>query len=113
MYWKILDFENEYQHHLPIKRVMREARKEERDRSTPDLLFDLKNVILTPHANISSFFYLRNLNIYNLTAYYLVTKQTYCNIWPETMAGRAGNDIASAFGKILDVLNSENMTLRI
>lgn len=29
-------------------------------------------------------------------------------MWPETLAGRSGNDIASAFRKILDVLLEEN-----
>lgn len=85
---------------------MRETRKEERN--LPVLLFDLENVILTPHANISSLFYYRKLNIYNLTAYYTPTKQVYCAIWSENMAGRAGNDIASAFAKILNVVSDEN-----
>lgn len=46
--------------------------------------------------------------MYNLTAYYSVTKQVYCAIWNETVTGRAGNDIASAVRKILGVLSDEN-----
>lgn len=46
--------------------------------------------------------------MYNLTAYYSATKQVYCAIWNETVTGRAGNDIASAVRKILDVLSDEN-----
>lgn len=46
--------------------------------------------------------------MYNLTAYYSATKQVYCAIWNETVTGRAGNDIASAFRKILDFLSDEN-----
>lgn len=51
---------------------------------------------------ISIVFFIRS--IYNLTAYYTVTKQAYCALWPETMAGR----VASTFKKILDVVNNEN-----
>ena len=38
--------------------------------------------------------------MYNLTAY-TSSKQGYCSIWTELTAGRAGNDIASAFIAIL------------
>ncbi|GBN61517.1 hypothetical protein AVEN_100219-1 [Araneus ventricosus] len=68
------------------------------------LLFALQNVIPTPHVNISSLFYMRKLNAYNLTAYYTPTEQVYCALWSENSSGRAVNDIASAFHKILTVL---------
>lgn len=51
------EIDNDYQLHLTRKKVMREARNKEKENSTPALLFDLQNVILTPHANINSFFY--------------------------------------------------------
>lgn len=41
---------------------MQEVRKEEREKSTPVFLFDLQNVILTPHANISLFFLFMEVN---------------------------------------------------
>lgn len=88
---------------------MREARKvEKEENANPVLLFDLQNVILTPHAEVSSLFYLRKLNVYNLTAYFTTTKKVYCALWTETLAGRAGNDIASALKRILDVVIDEN-----
>lgn len=46
--------------------------------------------------------------MYNLTDYYSETKQVYCAILNETVTGRAGNDIASAARKILNVLLDEN-----
>ena len=64
--------------------------------------FDLENVFSLPRAEISSFFYKRKLSVYNLTGITRVTKRPYCAIWPETMSGRSGNDIASA---LVDILN--------
>ncbi|GBM61962.1 hypothetical protein AVEN_60818-1 [Araneus ventricosus] len=87
---------------------MREVRTEEKkNKDLPVLLFVLQNVIPTPHVNINSLFYLRKLNVYNLT-YYTPTKQACCALWSENLSGRAGNDIASAFHKILTVLIEEN-----
>lgn len=49
---------------------MRTEHKKDKDSQTPILYFDLENVITCPRAEISSFFYTRKLNVYNLTAYY-------------------------------------------
>ncbi|GBN01883.1 hypothetical protein AVEN_63111-1 [Araneus ventricosus] len=88
---------------------MREVRNEEKkNKDLPILLFDLQNVIPTPHVNITSLVYLRKLNVYNLTAYYTPTKQVYCALWSEHLSGRAGNDIASAFHKVLTVRTEEH-----
>ncbi|GBO20867.1 hypothetical protein AVEN_223132-1 [Araneus ventricosus] len=88
---------------------IRELRNEKKkNKDWPVLLFDLQNVIPTPHVNISSQFYLRKLNVCNLTAYYTTTKQVYCALWSENLSGRDGNDTASAYHKILSVLTEEN-----
>jgi hypothetical protein len=103
------DLKIQYDQHIVLKTNMRNVRNKEREnKDQPVLLFDMQNVILTPHAEISSLFYLRKLTVYNLTAYYSVTKKVYCAIWNETIGGRAGNDIASAFRKILDAVFEEN-----
>ncbi|GBM77441.1 hypothetical protein AVEN_241685-1 [Araneus ventricosus] len=96
------DIKYQFDVHQTSKRNMREVRNEEKkNKGLPVLLFDLQNVILIPHANISSLFYLRKLNVYNLTAYYKPKKQVYCALWSENLSVRDGNDIASAFHKIL------------
>ncbi|GBN91273.1 hypothetical protein AVEN_45665-1 [Araneus ventricosus] len=88
---------------------MRDVKNEEKkNRDLPLLLFDLQNVIPTPHVNISSLFYLRKLNVYNLIAYYKPTKQVYCALWSENLSGPTGNNIASAFHKILTLLTEES-----
>ena len=46
--------------------------------------------------------------MYNLTAYYSTTKKVHCALRTEAMTGRAGDDIASAFRKILDIVVEEN-----
>ncbi|GBM13693.1 hypothetical protein AVEN_148211-1 [Araneus ventricosus] len=103
------DIKYEYDAHQTSKMNMRKVRNEEtKNKDLPVLLFDLQNVILTPHANISSLFYLRKLNVYNLTVYYKPTKQVYCALWSENLSVRDGNDIASAFHKILTALVEEN-----
>lgn len=99
----------DYEWHIKLKNAMRESRKKEKeDKNLPVFLFDLENVILTPHAEISSLFYLRKLTSYNLTAYYSVTKRVYCALWNETLGGRSGNDLASAFRRILEAVAEEN-----
>ncbi|GBM64400.1 hypothetical protein AVEN_135124-1 [Araneus ventricosus] len=98
------DIKYEYDVHQTSKINMREVRNEEKkNKDLPVLLFVLQNVIPTPHVNISSLFHLRKLNVYNLT-YFTPTKQVHCAFWSENLSGRAVNDIASAFHKILTVL---------
>lgn len=58
--------------------------------------FDLENVFSLPRCRVSSAFYKRKLNTYNLTAVVNKTGKGYCAIWPENLSGRSGNDIASA-----------------
>ena len=65
------------------------------------ICFDLQNVLTCPRANVSSFFYRRKLNVYNLTAHCSLDKKAYNAIWPECTAGRGANEIASALSVIL------------
>ncbi|GBO42384.1 hypothetical protein AVEN_179983-1 [Araneus ventricosus] len=88
---------------------MNKVRNEEKkSKNFPVLLFDLQIVIPTPHVNFSSLFYMRKLNVYNLTACYTPTKHVYSALWSENLSGRAGNDIARAFHKIPTLLTEEN-----
>ncbi|GBL99106.1 hypothetical protein AVEN_64105-1 [Araneus ventricosus] len=76
-----------------------------------DIFSAILELVSTPHVNISFLFYLGKLLgkiKYNLTVYYTPTKQVYCALWSENLSGRADNDIASAFHKILTVLTEEN-----
>lgn len=91
-----------YKKHVVEKNAMRENRKKDREgNAVPVLCFDLQNVIACPRAEISSFFYKRKLNTYNMTAHFSESKTIYCALWTEVTAGRSGNDLASAVYKIL------------
>ena len=86
---------------------MRNERENDKKIDVPVLIFDLQNDNV-PRAEISSFYYRRKLNVYNLTDYFSTTKSVYCILWNELQSGRSGNDIASAFTKMLETVVSEN-----
>src|SRR6218665_3243189 len=68
----------------------------------------MQNVFALPQANVSSFFYKRKLNVYQLTGHCSIGKQSYGVLWPESLSGRTGNDIASALMKILERITEDN-----
>lgn len=98
----------EYENHITAKESMRHERLTDKEGRVPVLSFDLQNVISCPRAEISSFFYRRKLNVYNLTAQLSSSKTVYCALWPETSSGRSGNDLASAMKKIMERVIEEN-----
>lgn len=103
------EFRLSYEKHVKDKQAMRENRKIDRENlEVPVLCFDLQNVIACPRAEISSFFYKRKLNTYNLTAHFSQSKTVYCAIWTEAISGRSGNDISSALFKILNAVADEH-----
>ena len=67
------------------------------------ICFDLENVLSLPRAEISSFFYKRKLNVYNLTVHVAKAseRKVYCCIWHEGIAGRGANHLSSALIKAL------------
>ncbi|KAF2878800.1 hypothetical protein ILUMI_27377 [Ignelater luminosus] len=90
-----------YQNYILEKNAPREERQKDIEGKTSVLTFDLQNVLTCPKAEISKFFYKSKLSVYNLTAHLSITKQVYCALWSEHLIGRKGNDLASAFYKIL------------
>lgn len=66
-----------YERHQAMKLAMREERRKDKEEGVPVLLFDLENVIGLPRAEISSFFYLRKLKSYNVTAYYTLLPKKF------------------------------------
>ena len=88
--------------HLQEKIAMRQEKTYDHNNELVDLVvisFDLQNVVQCPKAEISSFFYKRKLNVYNLTAHVKSNKtiKKYCVVWPEVTSGRTDNDLASGF----------------
>ena len=63
--------------------------------------FDVENVFALARLNVSSAFYKRKLNTYNMTAVVNKTKKGYRAVWPESLSGRSGNEMASAIYHLL------------
>ena len=95
------ELQTKYEKHVENKKCAKIERDKDRQSQEAVLCFDMQNVISCPRANISNFFYKRKLNMYNLTAHFSLNKGAYNAMWPETMAGRGGNEIASALIVIL------------
>jgi hypothetical protein len=57
--------------------------------STTEATFDLENELLCPKANVSCFFYIRKLTVFNFTAHVSdgKHKEGYCAIWHEGIGG--------------------------
>ena len=88
---------------------MRDARNIDKEDTTNLVIeFNLENMITLPKSEISCCFYKRKLRCFNETGYALPSKKGYCIIWPETLMGRSGNDIASAVYKLLESVIKEN-----
>jgi hypothetical protein len=70
--------QEKFDSHQKDKAETREEREKDRkpkSRSKTVICFDLQNVIACPQANVSSFFYKRKLNRYNLTAHCSLDKK--------------------------------------
>lgn len=70
--------------------------------------YDLQNTIALPTSTVSIAFYLRKLNLFNLTGYCSSNGKTYCSFWDESRSGRGGNDLASAHNLIIQKAIDEN-----
>jgi hypothetical protein len=94
--------------HLAEKEAMRKTKNDDKKNAIPVLSFDLENVITCPRSFIGNHFYLPKLTIYNLTGHLSTTNKGYCAIWTETVQGRSGNCLASAFRKIVERVLEDN-----
>ena len=94
----------EYNDHKKGKAEAKQIRDEDLailDAATIVVSFDLENVFALPRTNVSSAFYKRKLNTFNLTAVEARSKKAYNAIWNQTTAGRSANDLASALLNLL------------
>ena len=74
------------------------------DENTLVISFDLENVFALPRTSVSSAFYKRKLNVFNLTARFMRTTKAYCAVWAEAISSHGGSDIASALNTILKLI---------
>ncbi|CAH0691917.1 unnamed protein product [Spodoptera exigua] len=57
--------------------------------------FDFEKVLVTPHGDVSVFYYKRKLSTLNFTLYELATKEATCFMWHEAIAKRGANEVSS------------------
>lgn len=62
-------------------------------------MLDLQKCLPTPYLTNAKSFYSLKLWTLNLTIYDATEKKAYCMVWDESVAGRGGNEIASALLK--------------
>lgn len=89
----------------------RDLDRQNEDKSTAIISYDLQNVFCLPKAEVSNFFYKRKFLVYNLTGHCNLNKTTYCSIWTEVQSGRSGSDIPSALRKILNQVATDNSNI--
>ncbi|KAK9686418.1 hypothetical protein QE152_g37203 [Popillia japonica] len=88
---------------------MRKEKENDKKSGIPVLCFDLENVVPCPKSFVENHFYLPKLSMYNLTAHLSTTNKAYCAVWIESLQGRSGNCIASAFKKIVERCPNRNV----
>jgi len=83
--------------------MMRKKERAKAESGVTAACFDLEKVLNCPHGEVSSFYYHRKLSVYNFTVYDLGTGDGSCYVWPEVVAQRGANEIASC---LMDYIES-------
>ncbi len=102
----------EHQIHLDMKKRARDYKneikqmaKDDKDKKITAGCFDLQQVLQCPNGKASDFYYKRKLGVYNCSVYDLTTAEGFCYMWPEHLAGRGSNEIASC---VLDYIKKKS-----
>ncbi|GFO11068.1 DNA repair protein rhp54 [Plakobranchus ocellatus] len=93
--------------HLENKESAGKLKSEAKERSLVDrecasCCFDMQQLLPCPKFNNSSFFYKRKLYVHNLTMYDLGTSDVFCFMWPEYVAKRGSNEVATCLSKFIE-----------
>lgn len=80
---------------LAYKHKSMDKEKGLQEQSYVTYAFDLQQVLPTPFLTTNKMFYLRQLSTYNLTVHNCIDGKSTHFMWPETIAGRDANEIAS------------------
>jgi len=81
-----------------LERKVQARISKETDKATEGLVvaaFDLQQVLTCPKLRVGSAYYLRKMNVYNLTVLELQTMSGFCYTWNETVGKRGTNEIAT------------------
>lgn len=93
--------------HLREKELARNEQTNDKD-YTPDncivLVYDLQAVMPCPKGDVSNFYYLSKLNVYNFTIYDLKSHDAACFVWHEGEGKRGVNEIGTCVLRYIENL---------
>lgn len=106
--------QEKYDEHLRERDIvfeMKEAtKKEAREKEThASAVFDLEEVLTSPKLFVGDAYYPRKLNTYNFTVYNYGTDEVFCYLWPEHIASRGSNEVASCVIDYLGIMARRNV----
>ena len=101
----------EHANYKLLSKANRDSDRSVIDNNHAIICIDLQNVLTLPHANVKSFFFSRKLSVYNFTGHCSLDSTGYCAVWPESTAGRTGNDMASACVAILNKIAEKHTNI--
>ncbi|KAJ0169363.1 hypothetical protein K1T71_015247 [Dendrolimus kikuchii] len=86
--------------HQTAKNVARHLKQQDKNEAQTNkeiiaATFDFEKVLITPHGDVSVFYYKRKLSTLNFTLYELATKEATCFMWHEAIAKRGANEVSS------------------
>lgn len=94
-----------YDTHLIEKELSRKEKdKENNTDNVVVAVYDLQAVLQCPRGDVSSFYYVSKLNVFNFTMYELKSKAVKCFIWDESEANRGVCEIGTCVLKYLESL---------
>ncbi|CAH4033578.1 unnamed protein product [Pieris brassicae] len=99
-----------YDLHLQEKCLARSEKERDKQNINEDYVvcvYDLQAVMPCPRGEVSSFYYISKLNLFNLTITKLGKNSSDCFVWHEGEGGRGLNEIGSCVLMYLNRLNDE------
>ena len=96
----------EFSTHIHQKNRAREENEKDKQAAKENpgvhtVTFDLEAVLTTPCTLVSQLYYMRKLNVYNLSIYSLSDSKGYAYVWDEVNGRRGANEIATCLYKYL------------
>lgn len=101
--------EDKFETHImekDLSRLEKDADKKTEDKTTVVAVYDLQAVLPVPKGDISTFYYVSKINMFNLTVHEIKSGQTDCFIWREGLGKRGANEIGTCVLKYLENLRS-------
>jgi len=93
--------EEDYISHQARKEKARREKEQDKESAkreidTHSCCFDMEQVLPCPFTNVSTMFYKRQLNCYNLTVYSLGDSEVVCYLWNETQGKRGTSEVGTS-----------------